>query len=157
MLTIMHEQNSPITREDISEFASRHEIVLPDAYVAFLLKNNGGRPEPGAFPIHGMPDNPFGIIEVFHGINSKNDTDDLGWILAEVCTYTPKGLVPIACTGTGDYVCIDLRRPNSPVVFWDTKPSWGNNIWNEKDLYPVAESFESFLEELFHWELPMDT
>ena len=60
----------------------------------------------------------------------------------------PGGVLPIACTGSSDYLCLDIRQPSAPVVFWDRRPSWGNNVWREDDLYPVAPDFDALLQSL---------
>ena len=154
MLEKIREPNLPTTIYDLNSFGDRHKLALPARYVSFLLENNGGRPVPAAFPIQGLADNPFGIIKVFFGINTEIDTENLEYVLVEECENinVPKGILPIASTDCGDFLCIDLRKSECPIVFWDRKPSWGNNIWNEADLYPVAESFETLLETLFEFQ-----
>jgi hypothetical protein len=148
--------NLPTTRAILDEFADRHTLQLPLAYISFLLQNNGGRPTPAAFPIRGLVGNPFGMIKVFFGVRAEIDSEDLELILIEECekAKVPKGILPVASTDCGDFLCIDLRKPGCPVVFWDRKASWGNDIWNEHDLYPAAESFEILLSELFDYHLP---
>jgi len=96
------------------------------------------------------------MIKVFFGINAKFETEDLERVLVEECESVeiPNGIVPIASTDCGDFLCIDLRQSGGPIIFWDRKPSWGNDIWNEANLYHVAESFEKLVEILFEFRLP---
>jgi hypothetical protein len=57
----------------------------------------------------------------------------------------PRGIVPIAGDGSGNYVCLDLRKGTDRVAFWDKRHFWGAGEWRESDLYHVASSFEEFL------------
>ncbi len=148
MLRTILEPNGKIAQDDINSFALRHQLVLPPSYVAFLLRYNGGQPEPAGFPIEGLADNPLGAIQVFFGIKAKNPTEDLDRVLTEECSKIPHGVVPIACTEGDDFVCIDLRDPGCPVLFWDRRLFWGSNLWNEQDLYSIAQDFDSFLANL---------
>lgn len=147
-MKIVEQLNPRITEDDLATFSGRHNLLLPQDYGDFLLRNNGGRPEPDCFPIEGLPLNPFGNVQVFFGINAAILTEDLTTILTELPSSVPHGILPVACNGGGDFICLDLRKTNTPVVFWDRRPFWGNNIWNEKDLYRIADSFESFLESM---------
>lgn len=121
---------------------------MPRSYRRFLLQHNGGVPDPGMFPIPGFANNPSGHIQVFFGIDAQRETEDIEQVLGFYSDVFPSGLVPIACTDGSDLVCLDNRSPESPIVFWNCRPSWGNGIWSEADLYPSANNFESFLQSL---------
>ena len=54
----------------------------------------------------------------------------------------------IACTGLADYICLDLRNSQERVVFWDNRPFWGTGVWNEADLYPIANTVAEFFASL---------
>ena len=146
MIREIIEPNDAVTIEVIEDFARRHQMELPASYLAFLLRNNGGRPVPASFPITGFPDNPFGAIQAFFGLKASIPTEDLEGMLTDLSEVLPGGILPIACTGGGDYLCLDLRAPSTPVVFWDRRPSWGNNVWQEDDLYRVAPDFDELLQ-----------
>ncbi|HWQ90137.1 MAG TPA: SMI1/KNR4 family protein [Clostridia bacterium] len=146
MLDQMLQPNPPINESQLLAFGARYHIDLPLAYRNFLLKYNGGQPVPAAFPIEGLPDNPAGVIQAFFGLNASLPTEDLDTIMTELADRMPKGILPIACTDGNDFVCFDLRE-GDPVVFWDRKPFWGSNVWNDDDLYPVASNFELLLNE----------
>jgi hypothetical protein len=149
MLCKILEPNAPVDADRISSFEERHEISLPKAYRDFLLRHNGGQPEPAAFPIEGMPDNPYGGVQAFFGLDANLLTEDLDLVLADLAGLIPAGILPIACTDGDDFVCLDLRRLTGPVVYWDRVPFWGENVWDERDLYPVADDFGTFLNELY--------
>jgi hypothetical protein len=117
-------------------------------YRAFLLKHNGGEPDPPAFPITGFRNNPLGAIQKLFGINATVDVYDLDFVLEDLEGLIPRGVLPIGCTEGDDYVCLDTRREGIPVMYWDRRPFWGNNMWREEYLYPVAANFEAFLKSL---------
>jgi hypothetical protein len=154
MLQDVDTGNPEITLEDMQEFADRKALNIPHAYCDFMAKYNGGRPTPGVFPITGLALNPDGAIQVFFGLGDTEPSVDLEHIFDDLPDSVPKGLFPIACTDGADYVCLDLRRPGAPVVYWDRVPFWGNEVWNENDLYPIAPNFEAFLEALHDPDAP---
>lgn len=148
MLQKIVEPNANLSGNELRSFANKNGIQLPKAYEDFLLHTNGGQPVPSAFPITGFPDNPHGVVQAFFGLKANIGAEDLEANLADLERLVPKGILPIAGTEGDDFVVLDLRKPNAPVVFWDRKSFWGSNVWNENDLYPVANDFESFLRAL---------
>ena len=54
----------------------RVTLTLPASYQSFLLRNNGGRPVPSAFPIEGFNNNPTGVIQAFFGVDA---TEQAAW------------------------------------------------------------------------------
>ena len=148
MLRDVTDSNPPIDERHIAGFEVDCGFSFPESFTSFLLKTNGGRPVPSVFPIEDFPNNPDDEVQAFFGLNATIPSEDLAAIMADLRGLIPSQILPIACTGCGDFVCIDLRNPNGPVVFWDRKPFWGENIWDEDDLYFVAPSFDSFLDSL---------
>lgn len=145
MLREVIEPNQNVGEDELLAFANRRGVRLPMAYAGFLLSTNGGQPVPAAFPIEGMAGNPAGVIQAFFGLRAKIESEDLEGNLAELEGIVPRGVLPIACTEGDDYLVIDLRQPQGSVLFWDRRSFWGSNVWNEKDLFPVARDFESLL------------
>jgi hypothetical protein len=148
MFPEMVDGNAPTNPSAIEEFEPSHSVTLPGLYKEFLLTTNGGRPKTPAFPIEGMPLNPIGVVQFFFGIHANLSVYDLVEIFDEFRNRIPDGILPIACTGGGDYVCLDLRKGQDRVVFWDNRPFWGTGEWRERDLYRVAASFAEFLRSL---------
>lgn len=134
-----------ITR--INEFQRTWGIVLPSCYKEFLLKHNGGRPVQNKFPITGFAD-AIGGIQVFFGLGTPVKTSDLNWQIKNRIVPFPDGLLEIACTDGDDLVCINTKVADTPVYFFDHRPSWGNGIWRDTDLYLVSVSFLGFLNSL---------
>jgi hypothetical protein len=139
--------NPAIDIAAIQEFQRISGFSLPSCYRDFLLKNNGGRPVQYIFPIIGFTD-PFGGIQVFFGLGTPIKTSDLNWQIKNRIVQFPEGLLEIACTDGNDLICIDSKSPDAPVYFFDHRPSWGNGIWRDADLYVVAASFPEFLRRL---------
>jgi hypothetical protein len=148
MLQKIIDPNGMLSQAELNSFANRHGICLPESYVDFLLKTNGGQPVPAVFPIEGLADNPYDAIQSFYGMRASLPSEDLERNLAQIAGIVPKGILPIACTGCGDELVLDLRQATGRVLFWDRKPFWGTNIWSERDLYWVAPNFKALLTEL---------
>ena len=139
--------NPPINLTTLQEFQQSWNFNLPLCYKEFLLRQNGGRPVQNIFSIAGF-DDPLGVIQVFFGLNTPIKTSDLNWQLNNRITPFPRGLLEIACTDGDDLICIDTKSSDTPVYFYDHRPSWGNGIWRNEDLYYVASSFQEFLSQL---------
>jgi hypothetical protein len=148
MLKEIRRPGPPIDGRELITFTTLYDLTLPRAYREFILKNNGGRPVPAAFPIEGLLGNPVGVVQAFFGLNTTIKTEDLNLVMIDLLGKVPRGIFPFARTDGDDFVCFDLRKAEAPVIFWNRKPFWGNNEWNENDLYPVASNFEHFLAEL---------
>jgi len=144
----MREANLPTTEMAIAEFERGRGLKLPEAYREFLLFTNGGVPSNPTFPIAGLANNPLGDVQVFFGLGSKWPGTDLAEIYDRYGPGIPRGVVPVADNGGGDYVCLDLRNNEEKVAFWDKGHFWSTAEWREDDLYPVAPSFAAFLEVL---------
>ena len=148
MLQNVIDPNAKLDEHQLRSFANRHGLKLPKEYESFLLSTNGGQPVPAGFPIAGFPNNPVGAVQAFFGLGAGIASEDLEKNLLELQPAVPKGILPIAATEGDDFLLLDLRKSHAPVIFWDRKPFWGSNLWNESDLYPVAGNFISFLRSL---------
>jgi hypothetical protein len=151
MLQNVRSDNKPLTDEELSHLVVKVRMAglsLPTSYLDFMQKYNGGRPNPAIFPIEGLPGNPDGAIQVFFGIGDTVASVDLVNVLKNLPDTVPTGLFPIACTDGGDYICIDLRKIGSPVVYWDRREFWGDGVWKERYLFPIAPGFDELLDAL---------
>lgn len=139
------EQNPPVSENELLLFEEENCLRLPIDYRSFLLSSNGGRPIPSAFPIIGFPNNPFGNLQLFFGVNDPCSSTNLEDTFRMYVDQIPYGILPIACTDCDDFICLDMRLSPAAVKFWFRKPFWGNGVWREKFLYPVSEDFKTFL------------
>ncbi len=133
-----------LSDEDIRELEDRIGIRLPGDYKAFLVKYNGGRPRPRAFPIEGLANNPFGVVLDFFGIDDPVESCNLDWNFEVHRGRVPVNLFPIACDDGGDLICLSLLgHDTGSVLFWDyhnepSEPSYEN-------VYKIAASFSEFI------------
>ena len=145
MIEKMTESGPPLTEADVEWLEREIGIRLPGVYRAFLLKYNGGRPSPSKFPIQGFANNPFGNIKIFYAIDDPIESCNLSWEYDMFAGRVPANLLAIASDDFGDLICLSLFGPDAgSVVFWDyvnepEEPTYAN-------VYPVADSFEEFLE-----------
>jgi len=137
---------SVISEIDISAVEKALNIKFPSAYREFLLKFNGGRPQPNHFVILNNPSDTHGILEYFFGINAPDYSD----IIKQHSIYAnriPKNLFPIATDPGGNLICIDLVT--NKIFFWDhEEESEEGQIPSLKNIYPVANTFEELLNNL---------
>ena len=152
MIRNFRECGPQICDEDIRAVEREIGISLPQDYRDFLLAQNGGRPEPNAFPINGLENNPFGTIQVFLGIEDAIESCNLDWTYHTFSGRLPDNLIAIARDDCGDLICLSLYGEDAgSVIFWDRhqeieEPSYAN-------VYHVADSFAEFLESIR--ELPV--
>jgi hypothetical protein len=144
MLKNMNDCGRVLSESDIRGIEASLNIRLPAEYCEFLLTYNGGIPEPRAFPIRGLANNPFGVVQEFLGIDCPIVSSNLRWTYEAMKQRLPSNLFAIARDDGGDLICLSLFGADSDsVVFWDihqedTSPTYGN-------VYYVASSFTEFL------------
>jgi hypothetical protein len=145
---LMAHHNPATNLMAIQKFERQRSIELPPSYKKFLLLTNGGVPETSAFPISNFDESSIGVMQIFLGIGVEHPTSELAYAYDLYAGGIPEGIVPIASNGGGDYICLDLRKVSDRVAFWDKNHFWSTGEWRERDLYPVADTFEQFLTSL---------
>ena len=136
------------TAQALIQFELLNNMVLPHLYRKFLLAVNGGRPVSKVFQIHGLPLNEFGEVNFLFGVGAEFPANDLSNVCAWFAGRIPPNFLPIADNGGVDYICLDLRGGLDKVVYWSHAHFWSTGEWRESDLYPIADSFEKFLNSL---------
>jgi hypothetical protein len=135
---------------DILALEKKIGTNLPADYKEFLMRSNGGRPDPKFFPIRGFENNPFGQVQGFLGIDDPEESCRLDWKYRAFRGRIPANFFPIACEDGGSLICLCLSGPDTGhVYYWnyygEAKPSVGDNV------YFIAETFQGFLDSLqFH-------
>ena len=148
MLENMLDTARPLTKEDIRTLEQDLSVSLPESYQTFLLRYNGGLPAPDAFPIEGMPKNPYGTIQEFYGIDCPIESSNLKWNYQTFITDSPRKLFPIACTQGPDQICLCLWGDDAgAVVFWDSYAEHSPSSY--ANVYGVARNFDEFIDKLF--------
>jgi hypothetical protein len=147
MLRAIKNQKTPTTIEHIRKLESKYRVHLPETYVQFLLKHNGGQPEPDTYPITGLANNPVGLISEFYGVsNVFNEFWGIDEAMDDIHGLVPGLIVPIGSDGGPNDICIDARFGGETIVYWDRNYFWGSDIWRNEDLYFIADDFTRFIE-----------
>lgn len=132
----------------IAETVSRVEellgVQLPEAYVAYMLEQNGGELN---YRYVLFEDGDAAVVPYLYEIDVESGIG-LSPVLVEECGL-PEGLVLL----TGDFdswVALDYRKQaNEPAVVYVTESERGDGMWVE---YPLAPSFRAFTKKLFQKE-----
>jgi hypothetical protein len=135
----------PVSPDDIAAVEARFTCKLPEAYVRFLLRNNGGRPKPNAFS--GTRPEDEALVHFFFAIDGNEHTDLIENAAMFRSDYhgVPGDLLPIAATTSGDLVCIGIGANNhGEVHFWSH-----DHPIREEATWKLAPDFDAFLE-TFH-------
>lgn len=137
----------PIQESDISRIERLFNITLPQDYRQFLLRYNGGRPEPSVFRIKNYynSDN-MAVIDTFLGI-SNGQEDSLEEYIKTYRDRMPKNIIPIAYDPGGNIIAISVSgNDQGYIYFWEHEseadegdtPSYDN-------LYLIDENMTSFI------------
>ncbi len=143
MIERMGESGPPVSDEDIRDVEARLQVKLPEQYVAFMKRHNGGRPEPDGFQ-NGEDD--IDTLHVFYRIKSKSSAlvsrvEDMREL-----ELLPSELIPFATDPFGNEICIAVSGPDiGKIYFWD------HDLFciaeNIREPYTeIAESFDAFID-----------
>lgn len=122
---------------------------LPADYRQFLIRTNGGRPEPSAFSFDQYGQLQESLVDWFFTLDSSEKDYQ---IPKEFEVYTgriPARLLPIACDPFGNLVLLDLgAKSASAIYFWDheNENMEGDPWWD--NIFFIAPSFTKFINEL---------
>lgn len=117
-------------------------VRFPEDYRAFLKAYQGGVPVESAFKLDDARMRQSGV-GVFLGVDESRDDDFIPSATAQLSEQIPPLVIPIADTGGGDSVMLDLRGPSAKVLYWHH----GRNGPNEYTF--LADSFTQFIDLLF--------
>jgi hypothetical protein len=128
------DDHRPATKQDVMHFEMGIAAVLPDDYREFLLRYNGGHPDPAAFrgsSVNGF----FGFCQKHHCL---------------LCNYYmlqsrfPFGVIPIGDDAGGNIICLTVSKPeHGKVLFWDHERGE-----DPESFTYLAGSFAEFLQTL---------
>jgi cell wall assembly regulator SMI1 len=141
----------PVSDLDLKRLEKQLNVKLPEGYKSFLKQHNGGRPDPGFYPIEGLANNPVGHLLDFFGIDDPIDSCKLDWNYEVFFGRMPRGFFPIACEDTGNIICLSLAPDTYDHVFYwnhegETQPPTYANV------YKIAGSFQGFLDSLHFYD-----
>lgn len=147
----MMDSGPSITERDIERVEQEFCIQFPADYRSFLLKHNGGRPDPSVFPIPDdlMPDQ-SSILDWFYGIDPTDEYNDIPRNINVFRDRIPADCVPIGCDPGGNQICLVVSGDEvGQLYFWDHEmeadegeaPSYDN-------MALIAESIGDLLDKL---------
>jgi SMI1/KNR4 family protein len=128
-----------ISIDIIESVENRLQINLPDDYKQFVLKYDGGYPNPNHFKVGEKE-------EIFNNLISldENEYDNIYEILEDLQDRIGDQLIPFAEDGFGNLLCFDYSADKN-IVFWDHE----KNYDDFKESTFVCSSFSSLIESLF--------
>lgn len=143
MVVSMTESGRELTMIDIHKIETQIGKKLPEPYKDFLLKHNGGRPNPDCFPIEGEDVDQFGGVQFFFGLNLPIKALDILWNYRTFHKRVPNNILPIACDGSGNIICMSLRKSDyENIYFWDHE----RELTQPGKLYIIKDNFSSFID-----------
>jgi hypothetical protein len=141
----LHNSFAAVTLEQIQGLEHELGIHLPDHYVDFLLKNNGGRPKPNGFSYISQVDKEFhkGMIDWFLGVHTGKH-DDFQEYYEIYKNRIPRGSIAIAHDPGGNLICLSLK--DETVYFWDhNEEVEEGEIPDYRNVYKITDNFSHFL------------
>ena len=128
-----------ISIDIIESVEHRLQITLPEDYKQFVLKYDGGYPNPNHFKVDGK-------VEIFNNLISldEKEYDNIYEILEDLQDRIGDQLIPFAEDGFGNLLCFDYSA-NKNIVFWDHEKNYGDF----KELPLVCFSFSNLIGNLF--------
>ena len=111
-----------ITIEEIKKFEDQIKIKLPNDYIKFLLKYNGGRPKQNVYDkmLEPITSKIMSVgVSCFYTI-SKDHSYNLLEGYQVLLNRVPKDLIAVAEASCGDQICLAIKGENyGKVYFWD--------------------------------------
>ncbi len=129
------DDHRPAIEQDIMHFQMGLAAVLPEDYREFLLRYNGGYPNPAGF--RGGDE----VINSFFGFCQKHHCLLCNYYIHR--TVLPNGIIPIANDPGGNLVCLVVSKPDRGKVLF-----WNHECGDSSGLSLLADSFTSFLDSL---------
>lgn len=137
--------NNKLSLKDIEHFEEQTNVKFTDKYKEFLLKWNGGYPEPSVFNISSEQGN--SVLNVFNGIGDMYD--NLEKVIDIYEFRLPTGFIPIADDSAGNVICLGTTDPyKDDIYFWDHEQE-PENPDDMSNMYFLAKDINEFLEMLY--------
>lgn len=138
-----------LTEADILQFEIKWGIILPPDYKQFLLKNNGGKPNPNKFKVDIRGFENCSRVRCFFGIH-KNDKHDLSEHIQRYKHMLPTNLLPIASEIASDLICLSVNGNDyGKIYFWDSNWIVTDRVPDYSNVHFLANSLLEFFDKLF--------
>ncbi|MDN8588361.1 SMI1/KNR4 family protein [Chryseobacterium mucoviscidosis] len=139
----MDRVNERITINDIREFESKYVLNLPEQYVDFLLKYNGGYLEESTFKI--SDEEGESVINKFYGIG--NMKGNLGKVFEVLDGELPGKFISIANDPGGNEICIGTGEKHFGENYF-----WIHDMESDEEMenmFFLKSSFNDFFDNLY--------
>jgi hypothetical protein len=167
MLEKIEDAETPLKLQEIEQVEKKLNIVLPLAYKNFLLKYNGGRPEPAGFDIVWLEDRinsetrrecsedwRSSMVDWFLSIYEGEYSNFMEYNLVDFEGRIPRETVAIAHDPGGNLVLLGVAgEQTGKVLFWvkdyenwEGDDSVENIPWYD-NIGLIANSFDEFINE----------
>jgi hypothetical protein len=138
------EHYGPLSETTLAEYENKWGCILPSDYRKFLLRFNGGYPEPDAFRFRN--NSTRSLVDRFLGIHDREHSN----LLKYLNTYTirlPKNLFPVAHDPGGNLICLSVKgETTGKVYFWDHENEADEGEEPDyRNVYLIADTFDEFL------------
>lgn len=145
MIKTIENSEPSINESDINNFEKRFNLKLPKDYRGFLLKNNGGKPEPRRF-ITVSKKIKSSVMLFFPLAEIVTENLVRNYLLFNQGNKIPKNLMPIGHDPLKNQICISVEGDDfGYVYFWDMDEEVGRGpSYNNMSL--VAKSFSEFVD-----------
>lgn len=133
-----------INQTDVENLENKIGFKLPLDYVNFILENNGGTPTKVFFDFIEDGSTSQSVVHLFLPIGEQykeNVLNTYQFFLNE--NSLPKGIIPIGRDPYGNLICLSLLESQYNQIFF-----WDHELEDEKNLFFISHSFESFLNNL---------
>lgn len=137
------------TLEEVAAFEKKIGFKLPSQYREFLLKQNGGMPDPQFIDLPGHPNVENCMVGYLRGLyGNMHPIESLDYAVEKEMSCFPKGHLPIA--RANDIFTISLLGNPGAIYFWDhespeDEDDDGNVVYRKSDGYLIASSLNEFL------------
>lgn len=151
MVTIT-DSEVPVVSSKLDSLEVKYAIKFPQEYRDFLLKYNGGRPNPSKFHYLEVS-GPYtdSRVDRFLAIYD-GEYDNFEWMYTTLKikqVRMPSNLVPIASDPFGNQICISVSgNDTGAVYFWDHEKEQDPRLGlppTSDNVFLVARSFNDFL------------
>jgi cell wall assembly regulator SMI1 len=139
------EQNRQLEPNDLARIEDEMGRPLPEAYRAFLLENNGGRPKPDTIDIPEAHFSPTDV-KIFYGLYDELDAGNLLWRLDWLEGCLENHLLPIAGDSFGNSFFLVLDDEDYGQVYYF------HAVEIPPKPYFVAKDFNEFLSKIYEYK-----
>jgi SMI1 / KNR4 family (SUKH-1) len=155
MKHIIIEHSSSLTEDELAAAERQLGVNLPDDYRSFMLRYNGGQPEPDGFDVIWRDDRECGqdwrtsTLSWFLSLDERRGYNLLKYNQPGFAGRIPRGTIAIAVDAGGNLILLALEGPYAGrILFWvreyeveeGEEPGYDN-------VGIIADNFDQFLNE----------